>query len=92
VSGSSTSFSEAFRRITFVGVRGGHGTSTIATAAAMNWADRELVQLGGGSAGDLAALLGVTEPVAGSSVAVAAGLTLAAAAVDADEPVAKTRF
>ena len=59
----------------------------------MNWADRELVRLGGGSAGDLAALLGVTEPVAGGSVAVAAGLTLAAAAaVDADEPVAKTRF
>lgn len=54
----------------------------------MNWADRELVQLGGGSVGDLAALLGVTEPVAGGSVAVAAGLTLAAAAVDADESTA----
>ena len=87
MSGPTSPVPEAIRRITFVGVRAGHGTSTIASAAAMYWAERELVQLGGGSAGDLAALLGVTEPAAGGSVAVAAGLTLAAA-VDADESTA----
>ena len=53
----------------------------------MIWAEREPVQLVGGSAGDLAALLGVTDPVAGGSVAVAAGLTLAAE-LDADESTA----
>lgn len=87
MSGPTSPVPEAIRRITFVGVRAGHGTSTIASAAAMYWAERELVQLGGCSAGDLAALLGVTEPAAGGSVAVAAGLTLAAA-VDADESTA----
>ena len=91
MSGSSTPVPQALRRLTFVGVRGGHGTSTLAIAAALHWAERELVQLGGGSPGDLAALLGVTEPVAGGSVAVAAGVTLTAA-LDSDEPVAKTRF
>ncbi|MEA2825692.1 MAG: hypothetical protein QOG43_131 [Actinomycetota bacterium] len=76
---------------TFVGAKGGVGTSTVAAFHAIELAERtgsvHLTATAAAGIEDLAAVLGVPAPTPGGSVSVVPGLTLGDIAVTADHTV-----
>ena len=76
---------------TFVGAKGGVGTSTVAAFHAIELAERtgsvHLTATSAAGIEDLAAVLGVPAPTQGGSVSVLPGLTLGEIAVTADNTV-----